>query len=237
MNPIKQDVKKGNLRFVDNVFPYKGYMWNYGALPQTWEDPSHVDGNTEARGDNDPIDACEIGSKVLPRGKVITVKVLGVLAMIDEGETDWKVIVINTDDPLAEKLNDINDVEENMPGLLKATHDWFKYYKVPTGKPVNEFAFDGQFKDREFALKTVMDTHSLWKQLISGKVAQAKGIVRANVTVEDSPYRVPTEEFRSEVLKCAPLITGPVNDPTVDHWHFSNPEPFGKCDVDQNNNN
>lgn len=28
-------------------------------------------------------------------------KVLGTLALIDEGETDWKVIVINTEDPEA----------------------------------------------------------------------------------------------------------------------------------------
>ena len=35
-NPIKQDTKKGKLRFVANCFPHKGYIWNYGALPQTW---------------------------------------------------------------------------------------------------------------------------------------------------------------------------------------------------------
>ena len=33
-NPIKQDVKKGKLRFVANCFPHKGYIWNYGAIPQ-----------------------------------------------------------------------------------------------------------------------------------------------------------------------------------------------------------
>ena len=26
-NPIKQDTKKGKLRFVDNCFPYHGYIW------------------------------------------------------------------------------------------------------------------------------------------------------------------------------------------------------------------
>lgn len=36
-NPICQDVKNDKLRFVNNVFPYHGYIWNYGALPQTWE--------------------------------------------------------------------------------------------------------------------------------------------------------------------------------------------------------
>ena len=34
MNPIKQDVKKGKLRFVRNCFPHHGYIWNYGAFPQ-----------------------------------------------------------------------------------------------------------------------------------------------------------------------------------------------------------
>lgn len=32
-------------------------------------------------------------------------KVLGVLAMIDEGETDWKVIAINVEDAEAGDLN------------------------------------------------------------------------------------------------------------------------------------
>lgn len=39
------------------------------------------------------------------RGDVIKVKVLGILAMIDEGETDWKVIAINVDDPEASEFN------------------------------------------------------------------------------------------------------------------------------------
>ena len=36
---------------------------------------------------------------------MIKVKVLGTLALIDEGETDWKVIVINMDDPEATDFN------------------------------------------------------------------------------------------------------------------------------------
>lgn len=38
MNPIKQDVKKGALRYVANCFPHHGYIWNYGALPQVSKD-------------------------------------------------------------------------------------------------------------------------------------------------------------------------------------------------------
>lgn len=65
LNPIKQDIKKGQLRYVANCFPHHGYIWNYGALPQTWENPNAVDAETGQKGDNDPIDVCEIGAKVI----------------------------------------------------------------------------------------------------------------------------------------------------------------------------
>ncbi|XP_021097858.1 high affinity immunoglobulin alpha and immunoglobulin mu Fc receptor [Heterocephalus glaber] len=34
LNPIKQDMKHCKPRYVANLFPHKGYIWNYGALPQ-----------------------------------------------------------------------------------------------------------------------------------------------------------------------------------------------------------
>ena len=34
-NPIKQDIKQGELRHYHSPIPY-----NYGMLPQTWEDPA-----------------------------------------------------------------------------------------------------------------------------------------------------------------------------------------------------
>ncbi|XP_058433914.1 inorganic pyrophosphatase isoform X4 [Marmota monax] len=175
LNPIKQDVKKGKLRYVANLFPYKGYIWNYGAIPQTWEDPGHSDKHTGCCGDNDPIDVCEIGSKVCARGEIIRVKVLGILAMIDEGETDWKVIAINVDDPDAANYNDINDVKRLKPGYLEATVDWFRRYKVPDGKPENEFAFNAEFKDKDFAVDIIKSTHDYWKALVTKKT-DGKGI-------------------------------------------------------------
>ena len=60
------------------------------------------------------------------RGDVLEVKVLGLLAMIDDGETDWKVMVIDVNDPQAKDLNNLEDVERLMPGFLAATRDWFR---------------------------------------------------------------------------------------------------------------
>lgn len=69
---------------------------------------------------------------------------------------------------MAEKLNDINDVETHMPGLLDATRDWFRIYKVPTGKPLNNFAADGKCYDRAFALDIIDHDNKCWENLIKG---------------------------------------------------------------------
>ena len=85
---------------------------------------------TKAKGDNDPIDVCEIGEEVGYPGQVKQVKILGTMALLDEGETDWKLIAIDINDPLAPKLNDIEDVERHLPGLLRATNEFWRIYKV-----------------------------------------------------------------------------------------------------------
>ncbi|ORX70826.1 inorganic pyrophosphatase [Linderina pennispora] len=152
-NPITQDTKNGKLRFVANVFPYKGYIWNYGALPQTFEDPNHVDQDTGCVGDGDPVDVVEIGQNVCAQGSVQSVKVLGVLALIDGGETDWKVLAIRADDPLAPQMHSIEDVRRLMPGLVEAT-------------PTNPWAFGGQPKDAKYAERVIAETHNAWRRLM-----------------------------------------------------------------------
>jgi inorganic pyrophosphatase len=116
---------------------------------KTWEDPHHTTPETHTKGDNDPLDACEIGRAVASPGDVKQVKVLGILCLIDKGETDWKVLVIDVHDPLAGKVNDIGDVDRYFPGLLDASRDWWRVYRVPDGKGGNEFGFEGRWLDRK----------------------------------------------------------------------------------------
>merc|ERR1711879_436037 len=78
-------------------------------------------------------------------------------------------ICIDVEDPDADKLNDISDVEKVKPGFLDATREWFKIYKVPDGKPLNNFAFDGAYKDKAFAEKFIHETHGFWKAAIGGE--------------------------------------------------------------------
>ncbi|KAI0001713.1 inorganic diphosphatase [Russula vinacea] len=185
-NPIKQDIKKGRLRFVRNCFPHHGYIWNYGAFPQTWEDPAHQHSETKANGDNDPLDVCEIGEQVGYVGQVKQVKVLGIMALLDEGETDWKVLVVDVQDPLASKLNDIEDVERHLPGLVRATNEWFR---SPTESPrINCFLRRG--KNKKYATAIIHECHEAWRRLIASEnLAKTPNyeISIRNVTNENTP--------------------------------------------------
>lgn len=168
-NPIAQDIKKGKLR------EYHGpIFWNYGCLPQTWEDPSVKHESLGCFGDGDPIDAVEIGSQALASGAVAKVRPLGVLAMIDEGELDWKLIVINVDDPLAASLHDVSDVEAQCDGVLTGIREWFRWYKTPDDKPINSFGFDEAWLDAKTAVETIEETNHQWKALIAGETEQGK---------------------------------------------------------------
>jgi len=165
-NPIAQDIKKGKLR------DYHGpIFWNYGCLPQTWEDPNAEHPELKCFGDDDPIDIVEIGSKSLAMGTVTEVKPLGVIAMIDDGELDWKVICIAADDDLAKEYNDIDDV----PAAVKdGIREWFRWYKTPDDKPLNGFGFDEKWLDAKAAGEVIEETHVAWKKLRSGDIEAGK---------------------------------------------------------------
>ncbi|SBS84726.1 inorganic pyrophosphatase, partial [Plasmodium malariae] len=76
-NIIKQDTKKGKLRYYHNSI-----YWNYGALPRTYEYPKHIytyqtNNNQQLffTGDDDPLDIVDIGKNSLKMGQVVPVKV------------------------------------------------------------------------------------------------------------------------------------------------------------------
>ncbi|KAH8548740.1 inorganic pyrophosphatase [Umbelopsis sp. PMI_123] len=226
LNPLKQDTKKGKLRFVRNCFPHKGYIWNYGAMPQTWEDPNHIHPDTQAKGDNDPIDVCEIGESVGYTGQVKQVKVLGAMALLDEGETDWKIIAVDINDPLADKLTDIGDVEKHLPGLLEATHQWFRIYKIPDGKPENKFAFGGKAQGRDYATQVVMETHDAWKKLInSNEKEQINSMALANLTINQSPHHIYVDDpsYKAEIAKLEAADKKKRKPSDNDKWFYIRP--------------
>ncbi|ODN78306.1 inorganic pyrophosphatase [Cryptococcus amylolentus CBS 6039] len=222
-NPIKQDIKKGKLRYVRNCFPHHGYIWNYGAFPQTWEDPNVSHAETGANGDNDPLDVCEIGEAVGYVGQVKQVKVLGIMALLDEGETDWKVLVVDVNDPLAARLNDVEDVERHLPGLIRATNEWFRIYKIPDGKPENVFAFSGEAKSKKYAVEIIHECHEAWRKLVHGETAastDAYNLSIANTTVKGSKGVISTSDAAYTSIPADSRKPAAPIDPSIDKSFF-----------------
>jgi inorganic pyrophosphatase len=71
---------------------------------------------------------------------------------------------------------DIEDIEKLMPGYLRATVEWFRIYKIPDGKPENQFAFNGEAKNAEFALSVIEETHKFWVGLTTKALPNTEGL-------------------------------------------------------------
>ena len=176
LNPIRQDTRtdaQGKKVMRTYAAPIE---WNYGMFPRTWEDPGHkwpfLGG---LGGDGDPLDVIEVGDAACTCGGVYPVKVLGALALIDDGEVDWKVICVRLDSSLGVKLQDIGDLDAIMPGELDRIRTWLRDYKIPEGKPPNVLGLDGRCLTQHETRTLVIDPTA---QAYQAGLQTRRGIVR-----------------------------------------------------------
>jgi len=114
---IELEFKNGKPRTVD----YLSYPFNYGFIPRTLL--SYKKG-----GDGDPVDILVYGQRNLKRGTVVSVKIIGMLLIKDQGEIDNKVISVLKESRF-ENVKSLDDLEKKYPGILDITNIWFNNYK------------------------------------------------------------------------------------------------------------
>ena len=165
-NPIMQDIKDKRPRYYSYGIPF----FNYGLLPQTWEDPTISDSVTGANGDGDPIDVIEVGSGPLGMGSIVRIKVLGSMELIDEGETDHKIIALREGDIHFDSVHNMGDLEKVKPGITVSLLDWLKNYKTSDGKAVNRLKQDEPTSSFE-AIQIINEVNGYYKNLISGQLS------------------------------------------------------------------
>ena len=73
---------------------------------------------------------------------------------------------------------------------LADTRKWFRTYKVPDGKPENNFAFDGEYKDKAFADKIIEECYQQWKQLVNGKFIRISARFRFRKSVMNRNFDI-----------------------------------------------
>ena len=113
---IRWEFKEGKPR----VVKYLAYPGNYGMIPQTIL-------LEEEGGDGDALDVIILGPSV-PRGTVVKAKLIGILNLLDGGETDDKILAVLEGSPLYE-VNDIQELDNRFPGTTKIIEIWFSSYK------------------------------------------------------------------------------------------------------------
>ena len=58
-------------------------MFNYGMIPQTWENCKLEDRETGCMGDNDPLDIVDLTNRDIQMMAMPRLKILGALCLID----------------------------------------------------------------------------------------------------------------------------------------------------------
>lgn len=145
-NPIVQDTEDGSPR----VFKYKSIPFNYGFLPQTWEDPGKNCEVTGCFGDSDPVDVIELSSKSYKIGEVLPIKILGAIPIIDNNETDWKIIGI-------EHKYFFDIIHRDVKNTI---FDWLNNYK--TGINI----IGDKIHSKDAALRVITTTYQHWKNKV-----------------------------------------------------------------------
>ena len=134
--------------------------FNYGFIPQTWEDPAEG-------GDNDPVDLVDLSlTSKKPLLAVADFLVLGCLGLIDEGEYDWKVLALEVNEAKELNIANMEDFEKAFPGRVDTIREWFRMYKTLDGKPENKFTEDGRVYTRDETLKIVHSTVTQYRKLM-----------------------------------------------------------------------
>ena len=120
---VNKSTGKLELEILDNsprTINYLAYPANYGMIPRTLLSKKNG-------GDGDPLDIIILGPSK-KRGDVVKAKLIGVLYLMDRGETDDKLIGVSVNSPFY-KFNSLKKLEEKHPGISDILKLWFTNYK------------------------------------------------------------------------------------------------------------
>ncbi len=146
-NKYEIDKETGLIKLDRVNFSAAAYPFDYGFAPQTlWED-------------GDALDVIVLTTNPIPSGILVTVRPVGLMKMVDGGESDDKVICVPTEDIRFDEVKDLADINKH---TLKEMQHFFENNKKLKKKPV-EITIGG-FEGREAAIGAVKRSVQLYKE-------------------------------------------------------------------------
>ena len=120
-NKYELDKETGLIMLDRVMYTSQDYPFDYGFVPQThWHD-------------GDPLDVVLLTTHPLVPGLLLTARPVGVLDMIDDGESDAKIIAVPSKDPRWKEVKDLTDINAH---TIEEIKHFFETYKQIQKKSV-----------------------------------------------------------------------------------------------------
>eukprot|EP00884_Botryococcus_braunii_P001519 jgi/Botrbrau1/11368/Bobra.0038s0116.1 len=145
---VKYELDKATgLLYVDRIL-YSSVIYpaNYGFIPQTLDD------------DDDPLDILVLMQEAVAPFSFLRVRPIGLMAMLDQGDRDDKVIAVHADDPAFNGFHDISELPAHRLAEIKR---FFEDYKKNENKEVK---IDG-FQSADVAYNTIQECHDKYIEM------------------------------------------------------------------------
>lgn len=133
------DKKSGLLKLDRVLYSSVHYPANYGFIPQSY------------CGDGDPLDILVLSQIDFVPMCLVPAKIIGVMRMIDNGESDDKVIAVSAGDPSVKHINDISELPAHFITELRT---FFEDYS----KLEKENVLVESFLNKEEAMQIVQES-------------------------------------------------------------------------------
>ncbi len=153
-NKYEIDKKTGLISLDRANYTSSPYPFDYGFVPQTlWDD-------------GDALDVVILTTYPIALGVLVEVRPVAVVEMIDDGESDFKIIGVPKNDRRWENVKDLQDVNEHK---LKEIVHFFKTYKQLKKDGVEHSVEIKGIKGRVEALEAVKKSIELYNKEFPNK--------------------------------------------------------------------
>ncbi len=147
-NKYELDKETGLIMLDRVMYTSQDYPFDYGFVPQThWHD-------------GDPLDVVLLTTHPLVPGLLLTARPVGVLDMIDDGESDAKILAVPVKDPRWNEIKDLSDVN---PHTIEEIKHFFETYKQIQKKTVTI----PTIRDAKAAMEVITEGVALYKKEFS----------------------------------------------------------------------
>ena len=144
-NKYEIDKETGLIMLDRTLHTAQDYPFDYGFMPQShWED-------------GDPLDVVVLTTYPLAPGILVKVRPVGILNMIDDGDSDAKIIGVPEKDPRWNEIQDLSDINQH---TLKEIEHFFNTYKILQKQEVTTQGFG----DKKDAIVAILKSQELYKE-------------------------------------------------------------------------